>query len=300
MDQQKKDQFPSGTRHLYLIFAVGVPGIGKSYLITKFKDFCLGIPDNSVNVCISDEVRSKTLAQYYLDNGIKVQELSQEEIYKIEEINVSNTRNALMEDIKSKIEAGYKSQATHNFFIIDKNNSSKTLIKYIEEVSEPLFEGQRIHRAVLVPDSFNNKEQNLCHPFNFDIMLIGLIRSLLRKEHMTMKFGSVHSLLSFIGCVQGQIKEPFESRFPEERFSMVTLSYYNPQVMDEGKHDPKHRQEYQELESIITDLSHGKTTVTEQAPKVVELVTKLNSLNSFANLSEDVYKDIYLRVLESK
>src|SRR5688500_11790748 len=110
------------TRHLYLVLTVGGPGLAKSYLIGNVKRRLQTLPDHSVNVCISDEVRSKTLAQYYIDNNIKLEDLTQEEIYKIEEINVPNTRAALMVDIQQKLEAAKDSHAVHNFFILDKNH----------------------------------------------------------------------------------------------------------------------------------------------------------------------------------
>lgn len=230
---------PIATRFLYLVLTVGVPGIGKSYYIKRLKDFILTLPDHSVNVSTSDEVRSNILAKYYADNNIKLEELTQEEIYKIEDLMSPTTKAALMVDIKDKLEAAFNSQAIHNVFILDKNHSPTNLIKHVEDVANSFFGNQRIHHVVLIPETFGCNADKLCKPFNFDILLIGLIRSLLRKEHMTMKFGSVHSLLSFIGCLQSQIKEPFEQRFPSEIFSQVALHYYDLDVMRQGKRNPK-------------------------------------------------------------
>jgi hypothetical protein len=300
MESTQKEQSSLFIRHLYLVLAVGVPGIGKSYLIGNFKKFIQTLPDHSINVCTSDEVRSKTLAQYYLDNNIKLEDLSQEEIYKIEDINVPNTRAALMVDIQQKLEEANQSRAVHNVFILDKNHSSKTLISFVEEVAFTLFGEVSIHHVVLVPDTFGCDADKLCYPFNFDTLLVGLIRSLLRKSHLTMKHGTVHSLLSFIGCLQGQIKEPFSDRFPEDRYTQVPVHYYDAQKLKEGLQDPKMKAMYDELHELIWDMTTKKKTVTEGAPRTVELVKGLESLNSFPPSTEYTLKEIYSKVLESK
>jgi hypothetical protein len=298
MDPVEKS--PIATRHLYLVLIVGVPGIGKSYLIGRLKSFIQSLPDHFVTVCTSDEIRSKTLSQYYADNNIRLDELSQQDIYKIEELNVPNTRAALMKDIQAKLEAASSSNAIHNVFILDKNHSSKTLIAHVEDTANALFGEQRIHRVVLVPDTFGSNADKICKPFDFDILLIGLIRSLCRKEHMTMKFGSVHSLLSFVGCLQGQIKEPFSDRFPEERFSQAPVHYYDSEVLRKGKAEPENRKAYDELHDLICEVTAKQRTVAESADRIVELVTKLKPLSEFPVINQDVLKELYENIHSSK
>ena len=72
---------------LILVFTVGNPGLGKSYLLKKVTDYILTMDDTAVSVCTSDEARSKVLAVAYKVNNIDVSKLTQQEIYKIESDN---------------------------------------------------------------------------------------------------------------------------------------------------------------------------------------------------------------------
>jgi len=290
-----------GQRHLYLVYAIGVPGIGKSYVINKLKDYCLSLPDTSIRICTSDMARSTTLDEYYKTNNIQIDKLTQEEIYAIEVLNGPKTRAALKADIDVKIKELSESDAVHNIFVLDKNHSNQEVIDTVNQATENHFQGSAIHYSVLTPENFGSTEgEQLYYPFNFDILLIGLIRNLCRKDHLTMKYGPIHSLLSFIGSLQKQVKDPIEGRFPQAKTSYIPVHYYNFESMDAGKADSSKKIVYEELHKLIDDLVEDKRKIPDSADDVVKLVKQLASLSDFATIDDDYVRDLHEKILESK
>lgn len=288
------------TRHVYLVYSVGLPGIGKSYLFGKLKDYCLTLPDNAIRICVADVSRSKVLDEHYASHHINIDELSQEAIYKIEALNGPQIKAELNRDVFAKMKELRDSQAVHNIFVIDKNHSPQSLIDTIEEAVNHNFGNPVIHRCILIPESFGSVEgEELYYPFNFNILLISLIRSLWRKDHLTMKFGPVHSLLSFIGSIKAQIKDSFEERYPKDKYSYIPIHYYNIEVIEEGLKDPENMKKFTELHKIIDELIQGKKEVPESTEQVVNLVKPLKPLNSFAKIDEDYVKEVYEKILAS-
>lgn len=91
------------TPSIYTIFTLGQPGLGKSYLIKKIRENLEKNPKIAVQVCTSDEARSRVLAVAYKVNNVDVTKLSQEEIYKIEADNALAVRLELFSECEDKI-----------------------------------------------------------------------------------------------------------------------------------------------------------------------------------------------------
>lgn len=290
-----------GQRHLYLVYSVGVPGIGKSFVIHKLKDYSQSLPDVAVRVCTSDLARSTTLDVYYKANNINLEDLTQEDIYQIEVLNGPVTRAAILADIQVKIKELWESGAQHNIFIMDKNHSANDVISTVNEASDLHFKDCPIHRCVLTPEIFESRpEEQKYYPFNFDILLIGLIRNLLRKEHMTMKYGPIHSLLSFIGSLQKQVKDSLQARFPLSTNTYIPVHYYGSEAVEAGKHDPIKLAVYDQLQVLVDDLVNEKKTISSSADEVVKLVDQLASMSQYAAIDEDYVRDLHKRITESK
>jgi hypothetical protein len=282
--------------NLYLLFTVGVPGLGKSFLVSKMVEFLEKLPDHIVKVCISDEVRSKVLADYYEAQKIDLTKLSQEEIYKIENDNAPEVRARLFDSVSEQIGKLLASGKRNCFFIMDKNYCSNQLIQYTEEQAKQNFPGWNIHHGVLVPESFEEGDSRKFYPFKVSTLLVGLERSVTRKVHLTMKYGSIHSLLSFISCLQSQLKDPFDEKFPPAVYKRIRIHYYDEGVMEKGSLDPQFQPLLKKVEEIVSDLVSKKKPIPEACPELVDVIKQLEPLNVFANLGEEEFAALLDRI----
>lgn len=268
----------SSNQQLYILFTVGVPGLGKSYLVGKLVAYLESLPDHAASICTSDEVRSKVLADYYQANSIDLNKLSQEDIYKIETERANEIRSRLFEAIDAKLGALLKTGKKNCVFILDKNYCSNQLVSYVDESAQKVFPGWNIHHGVFVPETFKEGDDRFVYPFNMDTILIGLERSLTRKQHLTMKYGSVHSLLSFISCLQSQLKDSFDQKFPPQAYKRVLVDYYDREVLAKGRKEEKYKEDLGKLEQIVRDLVGKKREIPEACDELVEVI-KTSSLS---------------------
>jgi hypothetical protein len=249
---------------------------------------------------VADVSRSKTLDAYYLNNKINVDELTQEEIYKIEELNGKDVKQELQRDVFSKVKELKETEAVHNIFVMDKNYSPQHLIDTVEDAVNQNFTNPIVHHCVLMPESFGSSTgADFYFPFNFNILLISLIRSLWRKDHLTMKFGPIHSLFSFIGSIQAQKKDSFEERYPKERYTLIPIHYYRNETIVEGLKDPENQKLYSELHTLINELVEKKKSIPASADDVTRLVKPLIPLNTFVEFDDEYMKCLFDKIITS-
>lgn len=125
--------------NIILLFTVGNPGMGKSYLIKKITHYLEKLDNTAVSVCTSDEARSKVLAVVYKVNSIDVSKLTQEEIYKIESDNSLSVRMELFAECEAKLQALAETGKRTCVFILDKNHVSPMLVDKVNEVAKNTF-----------------------------------------------------------------------------------------------------------------------------------------------------------------
>lgn len=272
--------------NVYLLFTVGVPGLGKSYLVNSLVQYLNKIPDHFANICTSDEVRSKVLADYYSAHNVDVSKLSQEEIYKIESDNALETRAKLFEQVKEHLGSLHASGKSNCFFIMDKNFCSNQLIQLAQEQAKQVFTGWNLHHGVFVPDIFAEDDDRSFYPFKLETILIGLERSLTRKVHLTMKYGPVHSLLSFTSCLQSQLKDAFDEKFPPTVYKRIQVHYYSQEIVEKGKANPVLQPLIEKLREIVNDLVSKKRLVPEACDELVHIVEQLEPMNAFETPGE--------------
>lgn len=168
------------------------------------------------------------------------------------------------------------------------NHSASNLISYIKEEAEKVFEGSNILGRLLVPDKFAPGEESTFGPFRFETLAIGLIRSVNRQGHLTMKHGQVHSLLSFIGCVQNHLSDDFSSKFPVEEYKRVRVDYYNFEKIEALAKDTDSESSYHKLEKLLRSLVNKSSSVKDAAEAVITNVKQIASANEFVDFN-DVY-----------
>lgn len=287
----------AGGRRLYLVYTLGVPGLGKSSLVNKLKSLVRDSAEASIEVCVSDEVRSGYLAKEYETRGLNLAELSQEDIFRIEVESGPKIKEELNKQIKLKLSRLGDSGKQNNFFILDKNHSSPSLISYIKEEADKAFEGHTVLGRILVPDIFLPGEQSVFGPFKFETLAIGLIRSINREGHLTMKFGKVHSLLSFIGCLHNHLSDNFASKFPEDLYKRVKVDYYNHEkVEDYAKQSPADGS-YHQLYQLVLSLANKTSTVKDSSEAVITAVKQIAEINEFIDFNDNYGNRIIQNIL---
>jgi hypothetical protein len=289
---------PAASKNFYIVFTVGIPGLGKSYAISHFVAHCEKYPNHSLRICVSDDIRSKTLAKHYADNNIELEKLSQKEIYDIEVQVQSITRDALYRRIREEFQEMFDAHTTQNFFILDKNHCNKQLIAYVNELAEEFFKGFNIHRGIFVPEIFAQGDDQSLYPFKFDTLLIGLCRSLHRKQHLTMKFGATHSLLSFITCLKSQLRDHFDEKFPPELYIRLPIQYYGKQPVEDVKAKEDLKAHYTTLRALIDDMIAGKKSIEESVQGVVDAVELLIAANTFEKFGVPEIEKLYQSIVK--
>lgn len=272
---------------LYLIFTVGVPGLGKSSLINKLKTALAATESSCVEVCVSDEVRSAYLAREYKNREMNLERVTQEEIFKVEVECGPQVRAKLNTTIAMKLMNLRDSGSSNCFMILDKNHCTQALIDFISTESESIFKGCQIHKKLILPNQFIPGQRDYFGPFIFDTLVIGLIRSLNRKEHLTMKYGSLHSLLSFFTCLRSHVGDEFQAKFPLATYKHVKVDYYNETTANDFKSESLNSDTLEKLKSLVTAVADKSTTIEQAADSIPRLVEQLVPMSAFVELTQD-------------
>lgn len=280
MMQSPKSQVPSSIQ-LYLIITVGVPGLGKSSLINSMRFALDAIDGTSVEVCVSDEVRSALLAREYTNRNMDLQTTTQEEIFKVEVECGPQVKSKLNSTITMKLMSLRNSGAKNCFFILDKNHCSGELVQFINKESEVIFKDCKIQRQLLMPNGFVSGQRDYFGPFVFDTIIIALIRSLHRKEHLTMKYGPLHSLLSFFTCLRSHASDDFEAKFPSSKFQHVIVDYYDAISAEKFKSKTSSQETVIKLKTLVMAVVDNSITIEHAAEFVPQLVDQLVPMSTF-------------------
>lgn len=252
-----------------------------------------------MDVCVSDEVRSDVLAEEYKARGLITERLSQDEVYKIEVEAGQKTKDELNKRIGAKLHALSQAGTTHNIFILDKNHCAPNLIDFVNKQAEIHFQGADIRREIMVPDIISQDDAKAMGPFKFDTVLIGLVRSLNRTGHVTMKYGNIHTLLSFIGCLGNQIIDRFDEKFPPNVYRRIQVDYYNQKVVEEFKAAMEHPEQVGRLRQVLLDLAHKKASVTDHADFIAAVTKSMVPMNVFPEFDDKSAKKFIQNILDA-
>jgi hypothetical protein len=280
---------------LYLIFTVGVPGLGKSSLVNKLKSALAANEGTSVEVCVSDEVRSAYLAKEYKSREMNLQRATQAEIFEVEIECGPQVKAKLNTTIAMKLMNLKESGSKKCFFILDKNHCTLTLIEFINKETESIFNECQIHKRLLLPNIFIPGQRDNFGPFTYDTLVIGLIRCLHRKEHLTMKYGALHSLLSFFTCLRSHVGDEFEVKFPLSIFKHVKVDYYDDTIAEAfkiDKADSANIDTLQKLKSLISAVANKSITIEQASETVPCLVEYLVPMSAFVELTPERVKSL--------
>lgn len=279
-------QSSEGEHHLYLVFTTGVPGLGKTYLLDRLLAYINAQPKHLAISCSSDLVRSTVLAEHYKSEGIDITKLSEEAIYKIEADSSKQISSRLYDTLVDLLKKLKESNNERVFFFLDKNFCSKDLVKYINDQVEVIFKGWEVHRRVIVPEDFKEGEDRHYYPLKPSTLLICLERSLKRKEHLTMKYGNIHSLYSFISCLQSQIKDPFDGKFPPSVYQRVVVDYYDRDIFNIGLQNNENRVTFDKFNGQVADLVDKKVDIPAGVDGLVDTLRSLESLNAYHKIEQ--------------
>lgn len=278
-------------RRFYIGFTVGVPGLGKSFMIKKLKDVVAISSNHTMEVSVSDQARSGHLAKYYQEHKIDLNKLTHDEIFKIEVDQGPAIKQALLDDIVTRLKTLRDGHQKHNFFVIDKNLSAQSLITFVEEQVSKILSGFKVQYFIVIPNQPELAGDRSFYPFHIDTVLVGLYRSLNRKEHVTMKFGPVHSLLSFTSCLEGQIKDNFDQKFPEGKYQRLYVRYYLKDKSSSAKESSKDiTAACTKLRELLLDIINKKTTCEKAAAEIVNLVQVIEPMNIFGDFGQEAFE----------
>lgn len=286
-------------RQVYLVFMVGIPGLGKTSLINKLKDSCKSSSRCGLEITRSDDVRSGVLAQEYASRGLDVTQLSEEDIYRIEVECGPKIKEELNKDICLKLEKLQDAPVDRKIFILDKNYCAKNLVQYIEEMASKILPECQVHKAVIVPQNFEAEEKNSIGPFDFDTIVIGLIRSLTRQNHITMNHGNLHTLLSYMSCLQSQYNDPIGEKFPKDQFPRIEVPFYMNHSVSNFKAAGHLMDQYERLRQVVTELASKKATIKDHVQFICSTINQLKQMNSFVDYDESTIQGLVNTILTS-
>ena len=284
-------------RHIYLVFLIGVPGLGKTSLINKLKETCQESSRLCLEITRSDEVRSAIVAQEYSARGLDVHSLTQEQIFQVEVESGPRIKEELNKDICSKLNKLQEDQADRKIFVLDKNYCTKALINYIEERTNDILSDCQVHKMVIIPQTFGDSNKVMIGPFDFDTLVIGLIRSLTRQNHITMNHGEIHTLLSFFSCLQSQASDSFEEKFPQEQFTRVQVPYYHEYSVKNFKASGNHSDQFDRLRQVVTEIALKKAQVKDHVMFICSTINQLKQMNSFVDYDEASVNSVLSNIL---
>lgn len=270
---------------LYLVFTVGVPGLGKSSLINKLRSQTQKLP-LALETCVSDEVRSGVLAKEYAERKVSPASLSQEEIFKVEIESGPRIKEELNNQIIAKLNNLKNSGSQICLFVLDKNHCAANLVAFVKEQAEQIFQGVRIAKRVILP-TLEMDANKTFGPFHFDTIAVGLVRSLGRKGHITMNHGSLHSLLSFVTCLQNHMADNFDAKFPPEEFGRVEGNYFVREKAEEVKNQASLKDQYDRLKQIVELLGKKQAPLAEHADFLCAAASMLAPMSVFPPMEEE-------------
>jgi len=281
------------TKTLHLIFTLGVPGIGKSSLINTLRRASQAIPKMAVEVLTADEVRSAILAQEYQARSLQVENLSQEEIFKIEVESAPKIKTAFNEEVSNRLQKLSKVGSPLSLFFLDKNYCSASLVNHVNDEASKFFTGYNIERTLMVPDVLSGDldSQKIVGPFRFETILVSLVRGLNRKNHITMNHGCRHVLLSFTGCLGSQLSESLESKFPKNQYRQLEVDYYSKDVAKEFLAAFPKQDQLERLRSVLMDVATKKTQIQDVEDYICGITSELVPMSTFKNLTEENAKE---------
>lgn len=279
---------------VYIVFTVGLPGLGKSSLINRLKTVGpdLGV---AMETCVSDEVRSHILAQEYLARQVLPAQLSQEDLFQIELESGPKIKAELNRQIGVKLESLRRSGAPRCVFILDKNHCPAALVAFVKSSAEAAFPTARIEKRVLLP-SLEREPQADFGPFTFDTVAVALVRSLGRKGHLTMNHGSLHSLLSFVTCLQNHVADDFDSKFPPGEYKRVPAEYYLQAQAAAAKE--LHKDHYDRLRLLLLGLAKREGSLSATADAICASAGQLGSMSVFPPLDDLQAAQFFQKVLQ--
>lgn len=284
------------TKTLHLIFTLGVPGIGKSSLINTLRRASQAIPKMAVEVLTADEVRSAILAQEYQARSLQVENLSQEEIFKIEVESAPKIKTAFNEEVSTRLQKLSKVGSPLSLFFLDKNYCSASLVNHVNDEASKFFTGYNIERTLMVPDKTKpeDTENQKFGPFRFQTILVGLVRAINRKNHITMHYGNKHALLSFIGSLTSQVGDAPSERFPPGTYKWLEVDYYNktlqvPEVIEGDL-------SLTSLKTLLMSLVTKQTELNEEKfAQLVAVSAKLTQISGFHEITDEEGLEILRR-----
>lgn len=264
---------------VYLVFTVGLPGLGKSSLINKLRVQCQSLPV-ALETCVSDEVRSGVLAQEYADRKVSPDQLGQEQVFQIELESGPKIKEELNRQISAKLLKLKHTGSQICVFILDKNHCAASLVDFVRRQAEDVFPGVRLAKRVILP-TLDRDPQGAFGPFAFDTVAVALVRSLGRKGHITMNHGSLHSLLSFVTCLQNHVADDFDAKFPAEEFVRVPADYYVRARAEEVAALTGLRDQYDRLRQVLEPLAKKKAHLSDHADFICATTGQLGSMSVF-------------------
>lgn len=289
----------SVNHQVYLVYTLGIPGLGKSSLVNKLREFCLACPQISIEVCVSDEVRSKVLASEYAARSLDVKTISQDEVFRVELESGQKIKEEFNRLIAVKL--GLLRQRTDSklkLLVIDKNHCAKALIKYVSDQANVIFPDASVGTALLQPQGLENEEEPTLGPLHFSNMIIGLIRSLNRSEHPTMKHGPLHSMLSFFTCLKNHCADQLEEKFPIKSVKRIHIRYFNLGKASEFLMNPVNLEHFNGLKKILTEIVENKAEVAAKIESVLSGVHFCKSMNEFIDYNDDEMLQVVKQIIQ--
>lgn len=272
--------------YLYIVYTVGVPGLGKSSLVNKLRDYCETIGGVSVEVCVSDEVRSKVLAQEYSRRSLDMDNLTQDDVFRVEVDSGPKIKEEYNRFIANRLQVLKSEDSMIKILIIDKNYSTQSLISFVSGQAELIFPNTPISTAVLLPKNFESLDDSKLGPFRFPTLMIALMRSLGRQGHLTMKYGPVHSMLSYITCLQSHCSDEFDQKFPLQTVKRVPVRYYELEKASAFHLDHSNKEAIQRLRNTLVDLVDKKAEIKDHVENVLKDVQTIMPMNAFVTYDE--------------
>jgi len=247
----------------------------------------------AVEVLTADEVRSSILAQEYQSRGLLVENLSQEEIFRIEVESANKIKIAFNEEVSSRLQKLALVGSPLSLFFLDKNYCSASLVNHVNEEASKHFGGYNIERTLMVPDLLASdvSPQRIVGPFSLETILVSLVRGLNRKNHITMNHGSTHVLMSYTGCLGSQIGEPLQAKFPPEQYRYLEVDYYSKDVAREFLSKFPKQDQLDRLRNVLIDVASKKTHLKEVEAYICAITSELVPMSTFKNLTEENAKE---------
>lgn len=259
------------SKRLYLCFFSGLPGVGKTTLLSGLHAHYSKKEGTAIEISSSDQCRSEAIQAEIQDRGLLRPDLSEAQLYQIEVDAAKRTKEALVHDIRARLGLLLKGGARNNLFVLDKNFCDLALVDEVFKTAKELFLENRITAAVLVADDLFNIKQSRFYPFSFDTVIISLARSLNRGNHPTMNNGYRHTLMSHLNCLLRSCADNFDAKFPPTKFHYVQVNYYDEKRLRDLEKDPEGEKAFQKLNSILLPIIREQKSMEPHFEEIFNL-----------------------------